>query len=470
MSESTPRRPIDAAWASIPILLPAVVKLIDPMKAIDLAYHVRLGGLMLDSGSVIRSDALSFTAGGERWVDQQWLAQVLLASGHRLGGWAFLWMLRAVLAAVSIGLIYLACRGAGRPAAVASGLAIAGFVVGYANLGMRPQMLAVPLFAAALWAVVGRKDHPVRLALLPVTALLVANIHGSFPLILLLGLLASAEDLIDRVPAWRRTAAWTGAALVATFLTPFGAGTWAYVVEISTDPQIRDSVTEWAPLRATDPSGALTIISVLAIAVWFGRRDRPVPWRSLVWLAVFLIPAFVTQRSIVWWALVFPVVLAGLGGASRAARAPARGESALPARVLIGTLMAAVVVALPWFRGIPDEQMLDDAPPGLTAAVREQIPYGTRLLVHQPWASWFEYATPGIPVFVDSRIELYPAAVWDAYDQIAFAGDGWAEALEAWDIEAIVAEADWALLPRLRDDPGWRVVVEDEDGTVLVRT
>jgi hypothetical protein len=466
------RRPIDAAWAAVPWMLPGLVMLLGRMRAIDLAYHVRLGEDMLRTGALIRTDTLSFSASGSPWTDQQWLAQILLAFGHRLGGWAALSAMRAAFVAAAVGLLWCTCRRRGAATPVAAGLAIGGFVLAYANLGMRPQLLAVPLFAASLWAVVSRKEHPGWLAVLPLAALLDANVHGSFPLIVLLGALATAEDVLDRERAWRRTAAWTGVALLATFLTPFGAGAWAYVVDVATDPQIRAAVTEWAPLRADDPTGILVIASVLALTVVVARRPERVAWRDLLWLGAFLIPTFLTQRSAIWWAFVAPAVAAGwLRPSAQPRRAPKAGTdgSALPARVVVGSMAVAIMFALPWVRGVDEAAALDDAPPGITQAIRATLAPGTRLLAHQPWGSWFTYAIPEVPIFVDSRIELYPSSVWDAYDQVAFAGAGWAEALDRWDVDAIAAEADWELLPRLRDDPGWRVVFEDADGALLVR-
>ena len=123
----------------------------------------------------------------------------------------------------------------------------------------------------------------------------------------------------------------------------------------------------------------------------------------------------------------------------------------------------------PWWRGSTYDRFLVAAPPGLTEAAREQLPAGTRTLVHQPWGSWFEFALPDIPVFVDSRIEIVPKDIWHDYGEVGFAGAGWKEVLDRWNVEAIVAEADWDLLPILKDDPDWRLVYEDDDGALFVR-
>jgi len=37
------------------------------------------------------------------------------------------------------------------------------------------------------------------------------------------------------------------------------------------------------------------------------------------------------------------------------------------------------------------------------------------------------------------------------------------------DVQAIVASADWNLLPMLRADPGWHEVYSDDDGALFVR-
>ena len=109
------------------------------------------------------------------------------------------------------------------------------------------------------------------------------------------------------------------------------------------------------------------------------------------------------------------------------------------------------------------------APPGVTAAAAEHLPAGTRTLVHQPWGSWFEYALPDLPVFVDSRIEIIPDDVWHDYGQVGFSGAEWKEVLDRWDVQAIVASSDWDLLPILEADPGWREIYRDDDGAVFVR-
>src|ERR687897_819406 len=86
-------------WAILASVLPAAATLIAKMRAIDLAYHVRLGELSLRTGDVVRTDPFTFTRGGLPWLNQQWGAQVIFGIAHRLLGWAGV----AITHAASIG-------------------------------------------------------------------------------------------------------------------------------------------------------------------------------------------------------------------------------------------------------------------------------------------------------------------------------------------------------------------------------
>jgi hypothetical protein len=190
-----------------------------------------------------------------------------------------------------------------------------------------------------------------------------------------------------------------------------------------------------------------------------------------VTLAVFLLLALSAQRAIVWWGMVAPVVVAGLmperPRATVAEKPTSRGAAA-PAYAIVAALLIGVAVLAPWWRGSSYDRFLAAAPPGLTDAARA-LPAGTRVLVHQPWGSWFEYELPELPVFVDSRIEIVPKDIWHDYGQVGFAGADWKDVLDRWDVQAIVAASDWDLLEDLKDDPDWRVAYSDEDGYLFVR-
>ena len=86
----------------------------------------------------------------------------------------------------------------------------------------------------------------------------------------------------------------------------------------------------------------------------------------------------------------------------------------------------------------------------------------------QEWGAWFEYEIPTVLVAMDSRIELYPATVWDDYDGVIAGTPGWEERIDSWGVTiAVMAERDEAMTDRLVAI-GWRSVYSDKDGSIAV--
>lgn len=445
---------LEAAWRWLPWLLPAFVTLVAPLGTIDLAYQLRLGEAIVASGGVPRTDTFTFSVAGAAWVDQQWLAQVVLS---RIGVWgdaAGLALAGAILIACSFGLLSLACRARGAPVRTSGVLALLSFVVAAPMLAVRPQLFGVVGVALALW-VVSTDSRPVWL--LPAIALALANLHGSFPVLVLIAGLAALGSP-------RRARGWVvlAATAAATVITPFGAGVWSYVLDITSDPVIRTQVTEWAPPSLTDAAGLLALTSLLAVVVVGVRRRARIGWIDVVWLVVFAVPAVASQRAVVWWALVAPTVVARWLAEPTERGIADDAHTGRPGRLVAALAAVLVVLALPWWRGGPS---LEDAPPGVADALAA-LPEGTRVVVYQPWASWIEYRAPNALTYVDSRIELFPEEIWSRYDAIA-SGDG--GGLDLIGADAIAGEATWPPIIALDGAAGWRTAYEGTDGVVLVR-
>jgi hypothetical protein len=473
----TPRRttfrrdPIEIVWASLAVLVPVLVSLVSKMGTIDLAYQLRAGEQIL-SGTIPRVDTYTFTAAGHPWVDQQWLAQGILAAVFRWGGWASLAALQAFLIGTTFFFAYLAIRLPGVPPRTASLLTLGGFLVAAPGLALRPQLFALPLFAVLLWLVVGRHRRPGGLWLAPVLAAVCANVHGSFPLFPMVLGLAWLEDVRAQDADARRTLVITLLTGLATLICPFGLGVWTYTYDISTNPVIRHTITEWAPITLRNATGWLTLLSGVAVLTYLIRRRPRAPWTAVITLGIFFLLAVSAQRALVWWSLIAPVTVAGLIGANRVARdatPAARRSPRAPAYVLIGLLCVAVIALLPWWRGTDPANFLRDAPFGPADAIAS-LPAGTRTLIYQPWGSWLEFASPNDPVFVDSRIEVPPVSVWDDYQRVAAGDPRSQQIVDRWRVDAIAGPSDWKLLPLFEaQGSGWRVTYQGDDGVVLTR-
>lgn len=465
----------DRLWRSLAILLPILAAILAPLSTVDLTYHLRAGAEILASGAIPSVDTWTFTARGEPWFDQQWGAQVVLALAERIGGWTGLVVVRAAATGIVVACLAVIARRHGLGARRATLLVLASFAVAAPAMALRPQLLGLACFALVLLLVDHRREHPRGIWVVPFVVAVWANIHGSFflgPVVLGLAWLA---DVHDRHPAARRTLLAAVVSAAAASLTPAGPLVWPYAVGVSVDPSVTARITEWRPTSLRTPTGIVFFASVAAGIVLIARRASAVAWPTLLWFGAFLAIGLYAERGIAWWALAaFGPVATLLAGAPASAR---RTDPPLMRRVnaaLFGLLVAVGVVLLPWWRPIdPGTRapalLLTDAPPGVTAVLRETATADDRILNHQAWGSWLAFAIPQAPIAIDSRIELYPPEVWQRYEQVMAGVDGWQAQVDAWGVTLVVLESkETGTRDRFVAD-GWRVLHQDEDGSILER-
>jgi hypothetical protein len=467
-----------ALWLFLAVALPVLGALLANLSSVDLAYHLRAGAMILDSGAIPTHDTFTFTAAGAPWLDQQWAAQAILAAAYRVGGWTGLVVLRAALVGVLFAVVLATARRAGLGARPAAWLTLAVFVVTAVALALRPQLFGMLLFGLVVYLVVDRRAHPNRLWLvIPIVAVW-ANLHGSFFLGPLVVGLAWLSDAHDRVPGARRALGVALVAALAACLNPFGPQVWAYAAGLTTNAGVTARITEWQPTSATSVPGLLFFGSGVAVALIVARAGRRVPWPALLWLAIFFAIGVYAARGVAWWPIGALPIVAPLLAAARA-NAPERTPER-PRRpnlaIAVGLAVAAVAL-LPIWRpidpglGVP-LGVVGSAPSGITAALRTMATAEDRIFNPQPWGSWFEFAVPVLPVAIDSRIEVFPGNVWDDYETVSSAGAGWLAILDRWGVTMIVTsrDGDPRLAAALSANSGWREVHDDSDGLLFVRT
>jgi hypothetical protein len=455
---------LSQTWAVLAVALPAIVLLALNLSAVDLAYHIRAGTIMLNTHHIIRTDSFSFTALGRPWLDQQWGAQIVLALLYRLGGWSFLVFVRAVAGALVMLLVFLSCRARGATLKQAAALTLGSGAVALAGLMPRPQVFGLILFALTVWILAGRDRRPRLVYLIPAIVALWANLHGSFFLGAVLVGLAFLDDRRRRSQGARRTLLVAGLSLVAPALNPFSLHVWSYAVGISTNSTITRTITEWQPPSIRDLVGALFFASVMATVAVVATSSRRLPWTSLLAMAVFLVIGLFAVRGVWWWAIAVPPLLVDVlpeGDDSKAAAGIPLLNTAI-----VGVVVVLAIAFLPWWRaggaGVSGAG-IGDAPQALTAAIRRTLPPNERLFNPQRVGSWLEFALPEDRVFVDSRIEIYPASVWRDYSAVSLGRSDWRAILDRWKVDAVIASREdqrW-LIPQILRDTGWKLIFRD---------
>ena len=503
MTSAERRRGIPASWiatgaffALVALPRPAI-----PLIDGDVYWHIRAGAAVLDTGAVPKVDTWSIVGDGMRWISQDWLSNVLLATGWRMGEigptvLSFAWALFVVVALAFLWWSYGRRKPdagwLGRIVWLAAGLIVAGPV-----LGVRVQVIDLTLGAAVLaclWSF--QADGRWRwLVSLPIIALAWANLHAGWPLLFLLGGAVVVGELTDRAlgrlePMAPRDVGRLTLALAASVpmiaVNPNGLALYLYPLETSSIAAHRDFVSEW---QAPDPGtfiGQVFIVFTMVFvlpALWLGlRRLRGA---DLLVMAGLTLMIELGARFL----LVAPLIAASAGLALEPALAgttfghrfgPILHRLGTPRRsatysLVNGLLVVTVVLAgvgVTWARTAPSVQadMVDDHMP--VAAVDWIVinDPGGRPFNQYSWGGYLGLRVPDDPIYIDGRSDIYgDAPIRDYADAVTLRSDPGA-LLDAHGIDYVLFPLDQPLANWLDDSAAWEQVYADELAGIWTRT
>jgi hypothetical protein len=441
--------------------------------------HLASGRVMVEHG-VIRSDGLTWTGEGNAIVVQSWLASLLYGLVDAVAGLGGLRLMMAATAAVLAFLCW--CLTARSSSLTTRALPMVPvLLVGLRTWSERPLLIGLVLFAVVLLVAEGRGRSPVLL----VVGIVWVNIHGSWPLGLILLATRALGAALDSRAANRDmrlgqasgsvnpetprrdlvSGAWLGLGLlVGGVANPYGPSLLLFPLRLLGRSDTLSLIAEWkSPSFDVDWARAfllLVLISVVAVS----RRSS---WRLTLPLLVFVAAALVSRRNIPVATLVLlPALAHGLPAIGRL-----DGRRSSKAVRLATMTMAGLVVALPLlavkaphFDGTryPEAALdaMDDA---------DLSPESVRY-VHQDFVGNYLGLRYEAPVaWIDDRFELHRPELVADYVVLLDAGSEWSEVLDRYDAEVLLWPSDAPLTQLVRDVAGWSVVYVDEDWSVLCR-
>lgn len=427
----------------------------------DVWFHLALGRQMAEVGGIPDVESLCAVSEGRPFTNHEWLYDGVLWAAQETAGEAGWLALRIAGAAVLAGLsAALALRLGATPAAAVLAVLLAVPVV-RPWLADRPHVAAYALalvLAHLLWAR-GRPGWGRVLALAAVAAAW-ANVHGSFPVAVVLAALrvvrpGTGESARDR-------AAWAGAALstaAATLLNPWGVGLYATVAH-HRGPVYR-MLSEWAPWPwGADPvrDACFALLAAGAVAGFLlpGRRRA---FDQMALLGAFLVPALVAEKFVPGLMVGAVPVLAAHAAAAGALRRPALAAA-------VGAALAAACLAVPPGATLRAGMDWTEQPREAMAFAREA---GLAGRVFHPFnaGGLVEFAgAPALQAFIDGRLYIHDEAGVQAY--LGAVGDpGAFRILHArYGFAAVLADRQDAmmapLVAGLSDDPAWRLAWLDD--------
>lgn len=431
-------------------------QLIDP----SFLTHLTTGGIALDRGFP-RSDPYTFTAAGEPWVVQSWLAGISYASLDRLLG---LEAIRAVVAVLG-GVVAAGTWVLTRPAQSLTprlGLSLLVVAIGFNGWSERPLIVGLVGLVVLLLVT---EQHANPVVLVPVTYIWV-NAHGSWPLgVGLVILLAVGRRLDGGSPSVElRTLRWMGLGLVVSLANPYGWRILTFPVELLQRREALSHIIEWRAPTYGRPSEQLFLVLV-AVALLAAARRRA--WRSALPQLVFVALAATGARNVVPASIVLACfsapALAGWGSIDGDRKGIVPRAVAATAAGLAAVAAVGVVVGDPLDESIypvAAEQWLEE---------HELSPAEHRVVAREAVGNWWEFrygATQSI--FIDDRIEVLPLQVVEDHTALLEGDSDWEEILDRYEPEAVVWEVEEPLADLLAESDRWQVTHRDRRYLVAV--
>jgi len=432
----------------------------------DLWGHLRFGLDTLELHSVCRADTYSYLTAGQRWINHEWLSEVLFALAYSATGAAGLNLLRL---AAGFGTLAICYRWLSRRVENAVLLLLLVLpVIHYGLATVRPQLFTYLLFAIVLSALVlAEEGRWRRLWLLPALFALWANLHGGF----LAGLAVVFVWGVVHL-AWNRGADWQRIVPVcllcalATLLNPYGAELPAFLLRTAVGP--RADIGEWQPLRLLSVAGGVyTLLLALAvIGLLRSRRTRALP---LVAVFAMLAPVpLVAVRHLPLFGLGV-LMLAGEHMGDVGAKVLGRVKGAGVAAAL--PLVMAVVLGVVNFGNVTALRIGEGGlvyPAAAVASLKASGAVGNMVVPFD----WGEYVIwhlgPRVKVSMDGRREtVYSDEVRRADLRFRFGEKDWDALLERppADVALVVRHSAADKLMRLK--PGWVLAYEDAVAAVF---
>ena len=441
-----------------------------PLSDTDMWWHLATGRETLAHG-LVRADIFSWTVRGAPVSTDQWLGQVVMYALYAVTGWWGVAILRVVSVAALIALVALnASLGrAVRPLALVLA-SLPALLLTRAVWVDRPELLGFVFFAALLvllrkgrggssW---GRDSRPTALfAVVPLIGVW-ANAHGSFALAVVLTALVCAEGALRDVPRRRAYVACAVAAVVASFVTPAGLGTWsAPGLHLLSPPR---DIQEWNVVDVRTPLGVayVSTLGLVIVCVALGPRLAlrdlvvllPVAFLSLTaarqapLLAIAAAPLFADRAN----ALIERFARAG--DARTARRGLGRAD-----QVALALAASLFIVSLGLAPRQPDERAYPVA-----AVASHSIPSGDGTLARYEWGGWLIWN--GVAVYVDGRLVPYAGGVLDDYRRIVAAAPGWRDAMARRGVRTLLVAPTDPVATRATE-LGWSVRSRSADFVVI---
>jgi hypothetical protein len=433
-----------------------------PIRDEDLWWHELIGSEILATRSVSGLGNSWAPLGDQGWTTTQWLSEVLYAVAVAAGGWQAVIVLRVLVAALTLGGLFVALfpRNNPRAAVVVYLITVAGTALWLSR--DRPQTLTLPLtLLLAAWlqgALTGRLP---RWYWVGAVTLLWSSLHGSWVLVPAVFLLVTLVDFVQPLPGRRaRAAALTLTGGLAGLVNPAGV---AGLTAIARFRASTGHILEWGPTPLATTYGVMLLAMVLLHAIAWARSSAVPRDEALVALALIALGLAAIRNVPTAMILLAPITAARLTVVLRPAPPPSPVEERRVRGIATAMMLLAACFALTW---AIVAQPTAVGPTTLVAKLATIDPPPRVLNSYELGGLVARFGPPGVEVAIDGRADRYPPDYVDRYLAADDTLRDWRQLLDEVTPDVALLKTDTALARKLRAE-GWMSRGE-ADGYVLL--
>lgn len=443
----------------------------------DIWWHLRDGAQILQQHSLPRSDTYSFGAAGSKWLDPEWLSELIYFASFRLMGMrGVLLVYFSVLVVIYAAVYYRSWRAGAdcKDSAIATLVAIS---LGVVSIGPRTLLFGWLCMIGLLLVLDHFERTGTGLWVLPLLFLVWVNVHPSWIFgLCLLGLTIMSgfcEGTWGAVVATRWSPAEIRALLMSTaacvgalFVNPFGYKLAIYPFDFLLRQQTNmQHIEEWQPVDFSTGSGKLAMFLLFAFLgiACFSRRQ----WR----LNHLLVAGFALWAGLVHTRLLFFIGLVVVPLLAPSLKLFPPYDPELDKPLLNGIVMAAVVCAMVFFFPSPMrlQQKADDAFPHKALDYMKAHDLRGRIFNQYVWGGYMEWTHPDMKPYIDGRADIFVYnGTFDSYfDAVLIKKPFYV--LDKYGIEYALLQPSARLAYLLGHSPGWRVIYSDPIAMLFAR-
>lgn len=444
----------------------------------DIWWHLNNAEHLLRSGHIVNVDNFSWTAKGSPWIDHEWLAEIPFYFAFKAFGLRGLYTLSFILATVIIWLIFY--RSYKKTGDIKNSFVVSVYCVLLTVVSFGPRMLLFGwLYMLIMLLALDRFQQGATLAawIVPPLFLLWINSHGSWMIGLVIFVLIAGSGLVEFQSGLVESRRWSREQLktliavgvlsvLVLFVNPYGYKLVAYPFDMAFHQKLNiEHVEEWASVDFHLPRGKVVYIGLAAVIALGLLSKKKLVLAELL----LLILAFYSGLSYIRFLFLTAILISPFLSRRIQLFPPYNVKIDKPILNLVVIVMALGLIAWRYPSEAKLQEDMSNAFPTKSIQFLRSNNIRENVLTHFMWGGYLERYYPELPVFVDSRVDIfeYNGTLKDYLDLI-----GLKEPLAILDkrhIEYVYFKPSDHLVYLLKHTGQWDVMYEDATSILLRR-